>query len=550
MPLGLIIRSVGRVKLTRNRGAATAALLGAILATTAAVTPAQATASGDKTLVKTDKGPVRGTVTGDSRVFDGIPYAAPPVGRLRWVAPQPVTAWKTPRAATKPGARCPQEAGFPSEQASYNEDCLYLNVTTPLHADSSRLPVMVWIHGGGFYSGSGAEYDARRLADKGGVVVVTLNYRLGALGFLAHPALDKGAANPSGDYGLQDQQAALRWVHRNASAFGGDSKQVTIFGESAGGMSVCSHLAAPGSAGLFQRAIVQSGPCTVNWPSSPSWAPVARPTAETYGKSIAKELHCDNPAHAATCLRGTSVRDLVKLNDTSEFSPAYGDSVLPRAPRQAVATGRIARVPVMVGTTRDEFRTFQAAIEGFTGRLTAAAYPGQIEAVFGKKQAAKVLARYPLRGKESPSVAWSSIVTDWGIACPALSVDKSLSDRVPTYAFEFADTQAPWFKGVADPGWPTGAYHAAELQYLFNWSQATGVVAPGQQHLSDQMIRYWTRFAHTGNPNGPGTPGWQRFTANGDVQSLAPNAVHPVNLGQEHQCGFWGSLPSVGRAPL
>jgi para-nitrobenzyl esterase len=531
----MIDRSVDAVKseLTRRcvLGAATVAVLAIAPTATAAAAP-----SAGRALVTTDKGPVRGTVTSDYRTFEGIPYAAPPVGRNRWVAPQPVTAWKAPRAATKPVGRCPQGVGFPSEKASYNEDCLYLNVTTPGHAGNGRLPVMVWIHGGGFYSGSGSEYDARRLAVKGKVVVVTLNYRLGALGFLDNPALDNGAKNPSGDYGLQDQQAALRWVNRNAAAFGGDPHQVTIFGESAGGISVCSHLAAPGSAGLFQRAIIQSGPCTVNWPYTPSWAPVARTKAEAYGKSLAKQLGCGDSAHTATCLRNTPVEDLVKLNDAGAFSPAYGNSVLPHSPRQAVTTGQYARVPVMVGTTGDEYRTFEAAIEEQAGPLTPAAYPGQIESVFGKKQAAKILARYPLSAYPSAGVAWSSIVTDWGVACPAASVDKSFSGRVPTYAFEFADTHAPWFRNVPDPGWPTGAYHAAELQYLFNWTQATGALTAGQRQLSDTMIRDWTRFARTG------TPGWQRFT--GKVQALAPGrgGIHPVDLGQEHQCGFWQSV--------
>jgi len=519
-------------------GLTAAALIGTALAAPSAAASAGTARTGGA-VVTTDKGPVRGTVTADSRAFDGIPYAAPPVGRLRWVAPQPAKAWTTVRDATRLRDRCAQGAGFPAEEASYAEDCLYLNVTTPRRAGNGRLPVMVWIHGGGFFSGSGGEYDPRKLAVAGNVIVVTLNYRLGALGFLAHPALDNGAAQPSGDYGLQDQQAALRWVNRNAGAFGGDPHRVTIFGESAGGISVCSHLAAPGSAGLFQRAIIQSGPCTVNWPYAPSWAPVARKTAQAYGQTIAKQLGCGDPSHAAACLRHLPVRDLAGLApDPAEFSPVYGNSVLPAAPSQAVATGQFARVPVMVGTTRDEFRTFQAGVEEQTGELTPAAYPDQIAATFGKAQAARVLAHYPLSRYSSPSVAWSSVVTDWGLSCPALNVDESASRRVPTYAFEFSDTQAPWFKATAAPRWPTGAYHASELQYLFDWTQATGTLTAGQRRLSDTMIGDWTRFAATG------TPGWQPFNTTGHAQSLAPGrgGIHPIDLGREHQCGFWRSI--------
>jgi para-nitrobenzyl esterase len=216
-------------------------------------------------IVRTDSGPVHGTVTNEHRIFSAIPYAAAPVGELRWRPPQPPEPWSTPRDATKPGARCPQlpsaEFGSPG---SVNEDCLSLNVTTPWPADPDRQkPVMVWIHGGGFFGGAGSDYDARRLAVGGDIVVVTVNYRLGLLGFLGHPNL-----GDSGNFGLQDQQAALRWVRRNAAAFGGDPNTVTLFGESAGAWSTCVHLASPTAAGLFHRAVVQSGSCMMDWPNN------------------------------------------------------------------------------------------------------------------------------------------------------------------------------------------------------------------------------------------------------------------------------------------
>jgi len=216
-------------------------------------------------IVRTDFGPVRGTVTSEYRTFQGIPYAAPPVGELRWRPPQPPERWSTPRDATTPGSRCPQlasaELGFPG---SVDEDCLYLNVITPRSARPGQLrPVMVWVHGGAFLWGAGSDYDARRLAVGGDVVVVTVNYRLGLLGFLGHPSLEG-----SGNFGLQDQQAALRWVRRNAAAFGGDPGNITVFGESAGALSVCAQLASPASGGLFHRAVMQSGPCMMDWPDN------------------------------------------------------------------------------------------------------------------------------------------------------------------------------------------------------------------------------------------------------------------------------------------
>jgi para-nitrobenzyl esterase len=244
----------------------------------------------DPTVVRTDDGPVRGLLAGDHRTFEGTPYAAPPVGPLRWASPRRPTPWTAPLPATRPGSPCAQTGGFPGDPPSDTEDCLYLNVTTPARTDGRKLPVMVWIHGDGFYQSFGGIYGAELLATKGDVVVVTFNYRLGAFGFLAHPALD------SGNFGLEDQQAALRWVRRNAAAFGGDPGNVTIFGESAGGASACTHLAAPASAGLFHRTIAWSGPCTLTtrWPY-----PGGAPEPPSRGRPPSAKAPCWRPTWAA-----------------------------------------------------------------------------------------------------------------------------------------------------------------------------------------------------------------------------------------------------------
>ncbi|MDN3353489.1 carboxylesterase family protein [Actinomadura sp. DC4] len=485
--------------------------------------------------VHTTRGTVRGTVADGYRTFDGIPYAAPPVGGLRWASPRPAKPWSGTRDATRPASECPQTAGFLGDAPSDTEDCLYLNVTTPRNTRNKKLPVMFWIHGGGFYSGSGSLYGARRLAEGGNVIVVTLNYRLGVFGFLAHPALDDGA-DKSGDYGLEDQQAALRWVRDNAAAFGGDAGNVTLFGESAGGMSTCSHLAAPASAGLFQQAIIQSGPCTVagQWPyPEGNWTVRPRAVAERQGEATAAELGCDDVA----CLRGKSVQDLLEASDGGQgFGPATG-GVLPKSPAQALATGDFAHVPVIQGTTRDEHRTFVAAIEAFTGHtVTGADYRQDIEDFFGPVKAKKVLAEYPLTG--DPSIALSTVWTDSAFSCTALGTDRLLSEKVPTYAYEFADESAPWASDGSAPSFPTGAFHASELQYLFDDSQFRTPLTAAQRRLSDQMIGYWTRFARTGNPNGGGAPGWRTFDGN-DVQPLGGERR---NFADEHRCGFWRSL--------
>ncbi len=527
--------------------------LGCAVAITGLAIPQSAQAHNpNPATVRTDSGPVAGTVSADHRLFQGIPYAAPPVGALRWASPRPPARWSAPRDASRPGSICPQTGDFLGNESSENEDCLTLNVTTPRRTTTRPLPVMVWIHGGGFYSGSGGIYGAEQLATRGDVVVVTVNYRLGLFGFLAHPSLDAAAGQQrSGNFGLEDQQAALRWVRRNAAAFGGDPRSVTLFGESAGGASTCAHLAAPGSAGLFHRAIVQSGPCalTTQWPypDGGNWVARPRATAEKAGLAVAAKLGCDDPATAVTCLRAKPVANLLAASDGGQgFGPVVGDGVLPVNPKQALATGRFNKVPVMHGTTSDEHQTFQAAIDEFTGHpATAAEVRTELETILGHDEAVAVLARYPLGDYASPSAALAAIWTDYTWSCTGLSTDRLLARSVPTYAFEFADKQAPWFSDWTPPSFPTGAYHAAELQYLFTGAYSSAQLSPAQRRLSDQMISYWTRFAHTGDPNGPTTPRWPTFRPTSEhTQSLAPgpHGIKPVNLDRTHRCDFWQSL--------
>ncbi|GHE38787.1 carboxylesterase/lipase family protein [Streptomyces griseoaurantiacus] len=500
------------------------------------------------TVVRTDAGLVEGRPGTGTRVFEGIPYAAPPVGRLRWASPRPPAPWPGVRPATAPGNRCAQAAGL-IDPPSDTEDCLYLNVTTPAHGSARPLPVMVWVHGNGFINGAGSLYDAQRLAARGKVIVVSFNYRLGVLGFLAHPALDHGAAEHlSGNFGLEDQQAALRWVRRNAAAFGGDPTNVTLFGESAGGTSVCAHLVAPGSAGLFQRAILQSAQCTGRrWsPGPPTWFPLPRAERERHGLDVAAEVGCSDLRTAAACLRDVPVEELVEWSDDAlGTGPTVGAGVLPVAPERAFATGRFHRVPVLQGTTRDEHRLFTAAIEAVTGRTTTEAdYREQVEALFSPADTARVLAHYPTARFHSPGEALSAVVTDWAWGCTALDRDRALDRYVPLYAYEFDDAEAPWFTTLEKPDFPTGAFHGAELQYLFADEQLPGPASPAQHRLADTMVRYWARFARTGDPNGPGTAAWPRFGPGRHVQSLRPARPAPADLAEEHRCGFW---ETVGR---
>ncbi|MCK2237458.1 MULTISPECIES: carboxylesterase/lipase family protein [unclassified Crossiella] len=491
-------------------------------------------------LALTDTGPVLGTVAADHRSFQGIPYAAPPVGELRWGSPRPAARWTGIRDARRPGPECAQNRGILGEQARVAEDCLYLNVITPKARGGRPLPVLVWLHGGGFRNGAGSKYDPAALAARGDVVVVTLNYRLGVFGFLAHPALG------AGNLGIEDQQAALHWVRRNAAAFGGNPGNVTVFGESAGGVSACAHLFSPRSAGLFHRAIVQSGPCAMtSWPTSGTWLPRPKARAEADATAFATRLGCTEPATAAVCLHAKPAAELL-AKAGHELGPVTGDHILPLDPVTALATGRFNRVPVLHGTTRDEHATFLARELLGLPPVSAASYPAELTAIFGRPDAARIAAEYPLTGYRSPSEAMTAVLTDAYWARAAAATHRALARHVPTYAYEFADTEAPWVSTVAPLSYRTGAFHAAELNYLFAAEYFTGTrLRPDQRELGNTMIDYWTRFARTGDPNGPGRPRWAPSSPATDlVQTLAPGhgGIAPVDLAAGHRAEFWRGL--------
>ena len=514
-----------------------AAILSALLLVFALASPA--TAGRDPSVVVTDKGPVRGTVTEQGRVFHRIPFAAPPVGGLRWRAPRPAAAWTGVRDATVAGPECAQvaapELGIPRITT---EDCLYLNVYTPPGGRRHR-PVMVWFHGGGYTSGSANQYDGSALAQRG-VVVVTVNYRLGAFGFLAHPALSAEAPVKSGNYGTLDQQAALRWVQGNAAAFGGDPHRVTIFGESAGAGSVCAHLTSPLAAGLFARAIVQSGPCFVR----------PRPDAEATGRQFATTAGCQGAPDIAGCLRARPVDAVLDAQSGTSgqgmqltWAPTTGTPVLPVDPDQAIASGAYNRVPVMAGTTLDEGRIFAAFLEASGVPLNAATYPAVLTQIYGA-EGPRVLARYPGSAYgDDYRIAMGAVFTDSRFACPTWSFNWSVSALTRTYAYEFADRTAPKLFPIT-PDFPLGAYHGAELSYLF--PSTASLLNAAQRRLSEQMLAYWTQFAARGNPNGYGTPQWRSFRAS-DKSVLTLDLDHTTNrygFGARHQCAFWATVGS------
>lgn len=498
----------------------------------------------ERPVVDTDRGPVRGVSHGAYRTFEGIPYAAPPTGALRWRLPEPAPRWAGARDAGAPGSRCVQLPPIGPGGPSGSEDCLYVNVTAPSGggARGSRRPVMVWFHGGGFVNGAGDLYRPERLAVRGDAVVVTVNYRLGVFGLFGHPEL--GGAP---DFALADQQAALRWVRANAARFGGDPRNVTVFGESAGALSACAHLTAPASAGLFHRAIVQSGSCST---TMPPWSLL--PTLGTYepfvpergtvadGVLAAARLGCEGPAPVLDCLRRLDVRELATPELMQIFSKvSYGGALLPVEPRLALETGRFHRVPVMQGTTQDEMRIFVGQTLAAYPIADEAAYRVRLERSFGASTARAVEARYPVSAYPTPAVAWATLLSDASFTCPTLRDSGALSRHVPTYGYRFSDREAPNFTGLPEvPGLPYGASHGFELPYLFEMAQ----LPAAQLELADRMTGYWTRFARTGVPGTAGAPEWPRYRSPAaPVLSLAPgpDGIRTVDARAEHHCALW-----------
>lgn len=504
--------------------------------------------------IVTEDGPLKGVISPDINEFLGIPYAAPPVGLLRWTPPRPHERWHGVLEATQPGNACPQLDIYGSQIG--NEDCLFLNVYTPgLKKDQNKhhgrgLPVMVWIHGGALVTGSGDRDDPASLVKKGDVIVVTINYRLGVLGFFAHPALD-AEGHLNGNYGLMDQQFALQWVQRNIAAFGGDPNRVTIFGESAGGQSVFSNLASPTAAGLFHRAIAQSGA----YGSFQKYDQMIStlPVAEALGAGFAASVGCSS--QTAECLRDTSDTVLVRAQPGILY-PIVDGTLLVQPLGAAFASGQFNRVPVITGSNHDEAR-FNVALEcDYRGRpLSDADYPAATAVFAGMPvdspfvqyvtQVIYPLSNYPPPpGVQSAPLALGAMLTDLGLACSGRKAAQLLSQYVPTYMYEFNDENAPL--GALPPvSFPLGAYHSAEIQYLFNQQGIPAPFTTDQQQLSDTMIAYWTQFAASGNPNLPNTPNWPPYNAQTDlVQSMAPPTPSvESDFDADHKCSsFWNTL--------
>ncbi|MEU7829763.1 carboxylesterase family protein [Nonomuraea sp. NPDC049129] len=525
-----------------------AVVAGGCLALSACVTQAaaaQEVPTPRPTIVQLDSGRIRGADDGTVRTYSGIRFARPPVGKLRWKEPVRVAPWRGVADATQPGRLCLQEEA--GKQLG-GEDCLFLDVTAPAKPSREPRPVMVWLHGGGFLTGSGSIYNARRLADQGDVVVVTPNYRLGAFGYLSLPGLPG-----SGNFGLADQVEALRWVQRNAAAFGGDPDNVTLFGQSAGGISTCALLTSPATRGLIDKAAMQSGSCMLNWPNG-TYLPIpsvgaiqpyhSLKSSQDAGLAAAEQLGCV-AGKELDCMRAKPVAELMKINGDYGNDVAYGTPLLPLDPARALREGRFPRVPVISGATKSESNGFVAGAAQAGFPVTAENYPELMKGAFGE-QADKVMREYPLTDFTSPGQAWATVSSDRAWACPTLETGKAVAARTTVYAYEFADDKAPNIIGTPSE-FPLGAQHASDLPYLFDLDgRPEDGLTTEQWRLAEQMIGYWTSFAHTGKPQAAGAPAWRAFTPSGQTMlSLKPTGqggIGPVDLSAEHRCGFWSGL--------
>jgi para-nitrobenzyl esterase len=567
---------------------------------------------GGAPIVQTDKGRVQGFYQEDVAKFLGIPYAAPPIStnptatpcsssNLRWCPPVAHASWKGVLQTTAFAPHCPQVTVSPFDgPASNTEDCLYINVFTPSLGSNGRynekLPVMFWSYGGGDADGESNDYNGSRLASEGHVVVVTFNYRTNLIGFLSHPALDS-EGHLFSNYGLLDNQFALKWVHNNIAGFGGDPNNVLIFGQSGGSRNTTSEVLSPLAKGLFTRAWFESGAIPLETPLN---------LAVSKGTAFAQAAGCASGTNAAiaACLRALPIATVESFAGTAQASnSAYitgltiDGTILPAPAIEQYQSGEFNHVPILDGDTAFEGAFFIATDEynetpqaplteaqfqaSMTTTFSGNAGPGGSPPAYPPGTVAAVLAHYPLSHYQSPQLQWSQEYTDANYSCTTRHVDQILANQVPLYAYEFKDQTAPdYFPPL--PGLVTLAYHTSDIQYY--WKDFHGGPIPPsvptalnakQRVLSDQLISAVSNFAYTGNPNGRGDRPWPRYTGrNGffftenisspppvTATTYSPPIVIPpaqppglsvesdAAWSAEHQCDFWDSVLVYVPAP-
>lgn len=489
--------------------------------------------------VSTKQGPVTGTENGNVVSYLGVPYAQPPAGALRWRPPQPAVQRSGTLGATAYGKACPQPVAnndITADQMS--EDCLYLNVQKPVSATpGSKLPVLVYIHGGAFVQGSGAQVDGSTIASKGNLVYVSFNYRLGALGYLANPALQANTRDPNlGNFAVLDQQAALQWVHDNIAAFGGDPDNVTIWGLSAGATSTFTLLESPASKGLFNKAVMESG-------GGGPYSNLQPSDAAAQGNTLIAATGCSSASDVVACLRSQSATSIVTAQASGKWRPTVDGHVVTQVPSLAFAAGNFNRVPVMIGGVYDEGTLFVPPT------LPAAAYlPALTSLAPAGYDMTQIDAAYPLASYPVPAQGFARAMGDAMYGCGNSSRRDELSAWVPVYGWEFTD---PALSFPSNPtSFYTGSQHGLDATYWFGPTDvATASTNPAMQALGEKMKTYLANFARNGNPNGNKTdatlPNWPRYASPADrsMVELTIPAITASNTAFEtsHKCStLWG----------
>lgn len=495
-------------------------------------------ASARTPVVSVAGGAVSGARVDGITQYLGVPFAQ----AARFSAPRPAAPWSGVRRATTHGPQCPQSlpGGIPPALSPFtnSENCLSVNLYVPDSAATQRLPVMVYLYGGAYVLGSNQQYDSpAEMARTGNVIIAVPNYRLGPFGFMALPELAAESGGATGTYGTQDQQFALRWVRDNIGRFGGDPNDVTLFGESAGAMSVCTQISAPGSRGLFQKAIIESGPC-VRSPLVPPCKEIGYQRSEKYAASMG----CADPRTRLACLRSLPIDKLLDSPTTkfdsplATWTPFIDDVVLTTTPDEALRNGSAADIPLIIGSNADEGRLFVALFDYANGRIaTAESFRSTVRTVYPDRADA-VLAAYPLSRYRTPADALAAVYTDSLFACAA-SATTAAARAGGAAVFQYRFTAAPL--GRSNP-LLSGAFHASEIPFLF--SRLGGVPIPwtgASAALARQMKAQWTTFARTGRPNGPGLPSW---TPDGRFLSIdTSGSSMRTGFDALHHCGVWGA---------
>ena len=506
----------------------------------AAAQPASCTVS-EADVVCTEQGPVRGAPEGDTLAFKGIPYAKPPIGTLWWKPPEAPARWDGTRDGSLVGAMCPQLAG---KKVKGEEDCLYLNIWRPSEIPGRPLPVMVWLTGGGNHmlSGQGmpffggVTYNGVQLVPQG-VIFVSYNLRLGALGFLAHPALDSERPEKiSGNYGSLDQIAMLQWLHRNIGAFGGDPSRIFLFGTSAGGGNICALITSPLTRGLIYSVAMQS--------SVPAGCELQTLTDVENGTGgrVVKALGCDTAPDIAACLRGKGLAEIISAvpGNFSVLPRVYGPNVdghvFPDQPIKSITNRQYPPMPVIIGSTTGETKSWADSAGPITDE---GSYGAAIYKLFGAHARDRILAVYPANAYPAPREAFAQLTTDSEFTCQSRRVARALfqaqKEPVYRYLFNHALENDPELKAL-------GPAHTVEHPFFFAWQ---GKYRPSDTDLAVQrrVVGYWTRMATTGNPNGGSDPEWPTYSPENDAYlEIGVTTAAKAGPAAAH-CDFWDTVP-------